>query len=64
MNSKPIYLSKTFWFNVLTVLFAVTTFFGFTPNEGLAKQVSDTLIIASPLVNLLLRLITKKPIAL
>lgn len=60
MNFKPYYQSKTFWFNVLTIITVVATFYGYVPNQGLADQASGILIAVSPLINLILRFITTK----
>lgn len=64
MTPKPWYRSKTIWFNALTILIAVATVFGFTINQELFEQATNVLIILSPIVNLLLRFKTKKPVTL
>lgn len=61
---KSWYKSKTVWFNILTVLVVVASFFGFTPNQELSEEVSGYLLVLSPLINLLLRFITTKGIVL
>ena len=61
--NKPWYQSKTVWFNGLTIVIAVATFFGFTPDQALFTQVSTFLVSFAPVANLALRLITKQPIA-
>ena len=63
MNTKPWYASKTVWFNGLTIVIAVATYFGFTPDQTLFTQVSTFLVSFAPVVNLGLRFFTKKPIA-
>jgi hypothetical protein len=56
MNApKPWYKSTTILFNALTILIAGATVFGFTINQELFEQVTNFLVVASPLVNLLLR---------
>jgi len=62
MDTKNWYKSKTVWFNGLTILIAVATFFGFTMNQDLFNQVSVVLLAMSPVVNFALRLVTKQPI--
>ena len=61
---KAFYKSKTFWFNGVTVLLTVLSFYGYTPNDALAQQVSSLLLVVSPVVNLALRLVTDKKITL
>lgn len=55
MNTKPWYQSKTIWFNALTILIAVATYFGYTPNQAIADNTASFLVVISPLVNLYLR---------
>ena len=62
MEKKNILTSKTIWFNALTVLVVVATFFGYTPDQELANQTSAILLGLSPVINLVLRFVTKKPI--
>lgn len=52
--------SKTLWFNALTVVIVVSTFFGFVPNQDLAEQTSAFLLAASPIINIFLRFLTNK----
>ena len=54
--------SKTIWWNGLTIIIATATYFGYTPDQDLSVQVTTTLLAVSPLINLLLRFVTKKPI--
>lgn len=61
---KSIFQSKVVWFNVLTIGVAVATFFGYTPNQELFGQVTNILIISSPVVNLILRYFTNKGVAI
>ena len=63
MDIKPYYKSKTIIFNTLTVLVVIATFFGYTPDTQLAENATSTLLVLTPLVNLILRYITKQPIA-
>jgi hypothetical protein len=60
---KSYVYSKKFWFNALTILTVVATFFGYTPDQEIAEGASKTLLILSPFVNTILTLyFTKKPI--
>ena len=61
---KKAFSSKTVWFNGLTVLIVVATFFGFTPNQEVAETTTHVLIGVAPLINLVLRFITKEAIEL
>jgi len=63
MNTKPWYASKTIWFNGVTVIVAVATFFGWTLDQALFTQITTALLALSPFVNLIIRLYTKQPIA-
>lgn len=51
---KKFYASKKFWFNALTVVTVIATFFGFTPDQELAEKTSTLLVALSPVVNLIL----------
>ena len=56
---KPFYQSKTFWFNVLFLVSAIATYFGF----GDFKPSGDTVELASVVVaviNIALRFVTDK----
>lgn len=63
-NTKKWYTSKTVWFNALTVLVTVATFFGYVPGDyqHTANQVSTALVFLVPLVNIVLRAVTTKAI--
>jgi len=60
--TKPFYQSKTIWFNVLTIIVVLATGLGYTPNAQIAAQTSQVLLLASPVVNAILRFYTKQPI--
>ena len=62
MRTKSWYSSKTVWFNVLTILVAIAAYFGWTPDQQLTTNAAGFLVAASPIVNLLLRFLTTKPI--
>lgn len=62
MKTKSIFRSKTFWYNVLTVVVGVATVFGYTPDQKLAEDVTGFLAAISPFVNILLRLRTTQPV--
>lgn len=55
MNTKPWYQSKTVWFNALTILIAIATYFGYTPDQQVSTNVASFLVVVSPIVNLYLR---------
>lgn len=61
---KKIYQSKTIIFNTLTILIVVATFFGYTPDQELADNTTTILLALSPLINLVLRFVTDKKLAL
>ena len=60
--TKSIFQSKTLWFNALTILVAAATFFGYTPNQEMAEGVTTYLLSLAPVVNIALRLVTKKAV--
>lgn len=62
LATKSPFKSKTLWFNVITALVVIATFFGYTPNATVANEVSGFLLLASPAVNFALRFFTKQPI--
>lgn len=62
MNTKPWYRSKTVWWNVITIIVTVAAIFGYQPNEEIATAVTTTVVALSPLVNLILRFVTKEAI--
>jgi hypothetical protein len=64
MESKKIYRSKTFWFNALTVLVVVASFFGYEQNQELATDVQTFIVTFNPLINIVLRAITNKAVSL
>ena len=59
---KPWYLSKTVWFNALTVIVAVAAYYGWTPDPKLMNTIAQALVAIAPFVNIFLRFITKQPI--
>lgn len=61
---KQWYQSRTVWYNLLTVIVVSATFLGYTPNQDLADTVSSLLVAISPIVNIVLRLVTQSGIAL
>lgn len=58
METKSFIKSKIIWFNALTILVTLATFFGYTPDQELSGQVTIFLLLSAPVVNLLLRVIT------
>lgn len=67
METKPIYQSKTFWFNVLAVIVLVASKFGFSEFH-LDQNTADTVltILSGVLAvgNVGLRAVTKQPVSL
>jgi hypothetical protein len=61
---KKLHESKTIWFNAITVIVVFATFFGYSPDQQLAETTSAILVGLAPLVNIILRLVTDKPIKL
>jgi len=61
---KPWYLSKTVWFNAVTVIVAIAAYFGWTPDQQLTSTISSVLVGVAPFVNIALRFVTKQPISL
>lgn len=57
---KSFLASKTVWFNTLSILVVVATFFGYVPNQELMAKVSAGLLMIAPLINLVLRFYTSK----
>jgi len=60
MDGKPIWRSKTFWFNVIALVVFVATRFGyadFTPDP-------DLMAAAAAILNIVLRLVTREPVRL
>lgn len=62
MDKKHFLKSKTVWFNSLTILVVAATFLGYTPDQKVAELTSNTLLLAAPLINIVLRKLTSKPI--
>jgi hypothetical protein len=59
---KRWYRSKTVWFNALTVLTTLAAMHGWTPNDALMSDVTAAVLVLSPLVNIFLRFITRRPL--
>lgn len=62
MNSKPWYMSKMFWFNVLAFAAAVAVSFGYTGQ--LPAEWEQYVGVFVAVINILLRFVTKTPITL
>ena len=62
MQTKSIFSSKTFWFNALAFVGAVAGAFGFTGE--LAPDLQPFVVPAVTLINIVLRYLTKQPVAL
>jgi hypothetical protein len=61
---KSIFASKTFWFNLLTLVVTVAAVFGYTPDETVAQSASAFLIALNPGINLVLRYFTNTSVYL
>jgi hypothetical protein len=59
---KPWYQSKTVWVNAITITVAVLATFGITPDQRLTDEIARVLLALSPLINLVLRFFTTKPV--
>ena len=55
MDTKPFYLSKVFWFNLLFVIGAVAAYFGFADFKPEATTIELAAVLVS-VINLILRL--------
>ena len=66
MAPKSWYKSKTVWFAVLTVLIGIAGAFGFgefVPDASTMQVIETVILVLVGLGNLLLRYLTKEPIA-
>jgi len=63
MDRKAFWQSKTFWFNVLALLVAVASAFGFGGFQP-DPQVQEYALVIVTVINILLRFITKQGITL
>ena len=61
MNPKPIFYSKTFWFNVLTVAAALIAELANFPGLS-SPAVLKAILLIQGIVNILLRLVTVQPV--
>lgn len=64
MSMKSIFKSKVIWFNAVTILVVVATFFGYTPDQELAVKTSNILLLLGPAINFALRFFTSKPVSI
>lgn len=62
-EQKPIYQSKTFWFNILAGVVALAGLFGFAEFEP-GENAAETIAIVLAAVNLILRYVTKQGVSL
>ena len=61
MEGKPFWESKTFWFNLLALVVAVASAFGYREFQP-DPEVLQLAVGIIALINLLLRFVTKQPI--
>jgi hypothetical protein len=54
--------SKTIWANVLAIVIVIALQFGIQPDQPTMEKTGEVMAIVMPLVNILLRFVTKKPI--
>lgn len=62
MDSKPIYYSKTFWFNIISVIVTVAAAFGFNQFQPDAQMGEYATVIVA-IINIILRFYTAQPIS-
>ena len=62
MKAKSIFSSKTFWFNALALVVAVSGAYGFTGELG--EGLKPFVVPIVTLLNIALRYVTKQPVAL
>ncbi len=60
-QAKSIFLSKTFWFNGIALVVLVVGSFGFNEAE-LDPNLETYALMFVTIVNIILRLVTKKPV--
>jgi hypothetical protein len=61
-DMKRWFKSKTIWFNALTIIVAVASYYGWTPDPDVTTGVAHFLVAIAPAVNLVLRFWTRKAI--
>ena len=61
MDSKPFYLSKIFWVNILTLAVMVLGILANDPN-GYGVEVAKYAALALPIVNVVLRFVTNQAV--
>lgn len=61
LDTKPFYLSKTLWFNLLFVMVAIAAYFGFVDFKPEANVVELAAVLVS-VINLILRLFFTKTV--
>jgi hypothetical protein len=55
--------SKTFWANVLGLTIIVSAYFGVTPDYTLIETATEVYVGLLPLLNIVLRKLTKEPVS-
>lgn len=61
---KSIFRSKVFWFNAITIFVTVASVFGYAPNEQLAEDTANIMLVIAPIVNIVLRRFTDKAVTI
>lgn len=59
MEAKPIWASKTFWFNLLALIVAIASAFGFGVFEP-SPEVKQVALGIVAIINIVLRFVTSK----
>lgn len=58
---KPIWRSRTFWFNVLTAFVGILAVLGQSP---LTAEFTEHILVGVGIINVVLRLVTTRPVEL
>jgi hypothetical protein len=64
MTPKSILMSKTFIVNLLTITTVVAASYGITPDQEIAEKTAAALILLNPIINIILRYFTTKPVVI
>lgn len=67
MDNKPVWESKTFWFNLILLVVAVASKFGFSdyvPTPAHQMLIDSSAVILAALINIGLRFVTSQGVTL